>query len=120
MCWVFKIRCVLDENVFVLYKQFIVGLKSDVVYYEFLVCMLDEGELVVLGLFILVVECFNLMIFIDCWVVDSVFFFVCRCIDKKVNFKGVYFINLFGFLFNDEIFFESVRECKCCYDIFVN
>ncbi|MGC1507806.1 EAL domain-containing protein, partial [Ketobacter sp.] len=109
-----------DENAFVLYKQPIVGLKSDAVHYEFLVRMLDEGELVAPGLFIPAAERFNLMTSIDRWVVDSAFSFVRRCIDKKANFKGVYFINLSGSSLNDETFFESVRECKRRYDIPAN
>ena len=120
MRWASKIRRALDENAFVLYKQPIVGLKSDAVHYEFLVRMLDEGELVAPGLFIPAAERFNLMTSIDRWVVDSAFSFVRRCIDKKANFKGVYFINLSGSSLNDETFFESVRECKRRYDIPAN
>lgn len=65
--------------------------------------------MILLGVFILVVECFNLMVSIDCWVINEVL----------INF-GVWIvvveglsigINLFGNLFNDLLFLFYLLDC---------
>lgn len=117
MRWASRIRRALDEDNFVLYAQPIVGLEENAEHLEFLVRMLDNGDVISPGEFIPAAERYNLMTLIDRWVVRRAFSRIRQRIDDQSGFRGMYFINLSGSSLNEEAFFDFVRDCKREFDI---
>lgn len=122
MIWVQCIYLVLEEDCFSFYVQFIVLLGEGVeegLYVELLLCLCDEGGCLVLLLsFIFVVECYGLMMLIDCWVVENVFCIFVECVqDFCVELIGICVINFFGVIIGDELFLQFFIELFVCYCI---
>lgn len=127
MHWASRIRRALDEDSFVLYSQAIVGLSKQVRHQEFLVRMLDKGNIVAPGLFMPAAERFNLMPLIDRWVIRHAFAHVQKLLLRgETGEQDLFFINLSGSSLSDEAFFAYVRQCleefalpqrKVCFEI---
>ncbi len=127
MHWASRIRRALDEDSFVLYTQAIVGLSQQRRHQEFLVRMLDNGNVVAPGLFMPAAERFNLMPLIDRWVIRHAFAHVQKLLLRgETEERDLFFINLSGSSLSDEAFFDYVRQCleefalpqhKICFEI---
>ncbi len=132
MRWLTEINRALNDNDFVLYKQKIHPLKSDVTvnsYYEILVRMKsEEGEVLLPGSFIAAAERYNLMDSIDQWVIENSFRYIHAqlLVSDKTQEKKRYAINLSALsICNVETvsFIENSLEkykidpCTVCFEI---
>lgn len=74
--WVFFINNVLEEGCFEFYYQFLRFLSkvSDGYYYEVLLCLREkDGKIVEFVNFLFMVECFEMNVNVDKWVVINMF-----------------------------------------------
>jgi diguanylate cyclase (GGDEF)-like protein/PAS domain S-box-containing protein len=123
MQWVHRLRHSLETNNFDLYCQSIVpvvaGDKTGAGFYEILIRMHDQEELVLPAAFIPAAERYHLMPTIDRWVVESVFRLLQRCAGQPGGSVPVQqlAINLSGQSLGDERFLEFVVDCFVRYHV---
>jgi diguanylate cyclase (GGDEF)-like protein len=101
MEWVSRIQLAITEDRFQLYKQCISplnGAYKNLGCCEFLLRLLDDGEIVAPGAFIPAAERYNLMPDIDRWVIDHVLEYMAGTDDLS---NALAFVNLSGNTIND-------------------
>lgn len=130
MQWASRIQAALDENRFCLYVQKISPVQNGAKgadHYEVLVRMIGkDGSIIPPGAFIPAAERFNLMSYIDRWVIQHVF----QSLDKLKNIFGnhlpMFGLNLSGASLNSENFLDDVVDLlshtkfpadKLCFEI---
>lgn len=118
MQWVARIPKALEENRFRLYYQKIIPLCSNVTYSEHREVLLrleDEDNNIVLPMaFIPAAERYNLMHLIDRWVISTLFAYLQKQCQDKIDGTTrspiLYAVNLSGASINDEQFIYFLRE----------
>lgn len=112
MQWVHKITQALEENRFVIYCQRMKSFDETLeTHYEVLIRMVDEkGEIVPPFSFIPAAERYNLMSWVDRWMVSNTFKEVSALLEKSTN-RGVLFsINISAQSLCDDDFLPYVQE----------
>lgn len=125
--WLQGVSLVMVENCMVLYVQCIVCVGDfSYLYYEVLVCMCgSDGSLYLLGQFMLVVECYGMVVVLDWYVFGLLFWYLQVCL-VYVWQLGLCNVNVlvqliveFGFF----VFVCDLLECNCvlvfklCFEI---
>jgi len=124
MRWVAEINRALRENDFILLRQPIQALNSEITprdHYEFLLRMTDEnGEELLPGSFISAAERYNLMHLLDEWVIENSFKFLHDHYSKKQRYNSkdiLYAINLSGLSISSETLPAYIEKMLAKYDI---
>jgi diguanylate cyclase (GGDEF)-like protein len=131
MMWVSRINDGMDQQLFVLFQQLILGVSDQSGsknYLEFLLRLKDkDGNLIPPIVFIPAAERYNLMPALDRWVIDQSFTYIAAHHLENLE-QGIhkYFINLSGATLNDDSFVAYVKSkmessqvdpAKICFEI---
>ncbi len=124
MRWVTEINRALHENDFVLFRQPIQALNSEITpkhHYELLLRMTDtNGEQLLPGSFIIAAERYNLMHQIDQWVIENSFKFISHHYSKEQRSnlsEMLYAINLSGLSISSDTLPVYIEEMLTKYEI---
>jgi diguanylate cyclase (GGDEF)-like protein/PAS domain S-box-containing protein len=111
----------LDDDLFCLYRQKIVGLQPHSIAhtkYEILLRMADKNRVLAPGAFLPVAERYGLMKTIDRWVVQHTFAFLQTLRERDPDGEiALYSINLSGATINDDEFLDFLRDQMNRYQV---
>ncbi len=124
MRWVTEINRALREDDFVLFRQPIHALNTDLTprhHYELLLRMRDtNGEQLLPGSFIIAAERYNLMHLIDQWVIENSFKFISEHYSKEQRTdmtQILYAINLSGLSLSSDTLLNYIEDMLKKYEI---